>query len=144
MPVGGPTTHQYLAMRPRAGGAEGPDGLHYELDFHEPLRNVAGVLHGGAAVLIVEHAGLLAAADLGVALPAADELDVHFLAPGLVGPYTCRVQAAAGVGAGGRRVLAVELHDAGRGDRLVAFGFTGVVPGDVPTRPARSVPDAGR
>ena len=30
---------------------------------------------------------------------------------------------------GGRQVLAVEVRDAGRDDRLVAYGFTGAVPG---------------
>ena len=130
VPTGGPTTHEYLQLRPVPPDERDPDdaALLYELDFHEPLRNVAGVLHGGAAALIVEHAGLVAAEDLGVPAPAADELDVHFLAPGLAGPFRCRVVPAPGVGAGGRRVFAVEVHDQGREGRLVAYGLTGVTP----------------
>jgi uncharacterized protein (TIGR00369 family) len=100
------------------------DTMSLALPFHERLRNVVGVLHGGAQMVLVEHAALLAAAEKGAVRPVVDDLDVNLLAPGTVGPLTLRARLAGSQP--GRMHFAVELADEGNDKRLVAVGLAGV------------------
>ncbi|HSS10097.1 MAG TPA: hotdog domain-containing protein, partial [Acidimicrobiales bacterium] len=92
--------------------------------FHETLRNVNGVLHGGGAALLVEQAARQAAATVDSASVAVvDSIDVHFLAPGLVGPFLATVQPLAGRSS---LVMAVEVTDEGNAGRPVTLGLVGL------------------
>jgi len=94
------------------------------LPYHTRLRNVVGVLHGGAQMLLVEQAALLAAVEHGATNPVVDDLDVNMLAPGLVGPLSLRARLA---GSDDHRMhFAVQLTDEGNDKRLVAVGLAGV------------------
>jgi uncharacterized protein (TIGR00369 family) len=123
VPGDGPPIDQLLGLEP-AVGADGRTG--YRMAFHETLRNVNGVLHGGGGSLVIEQAGRETATDAGLAPFAVDSLDVHFIAPGLVGPFFAAVEM---VGTpGGRHSVAVEVLDEGRNDRLVVAGLVGLGP----------------
>jgi acyl-coenzyme A thioesterase PaaI-like protein len=119
-PTDGPSMDEYMALEP--AGADGVRRL-YRLPFHERLRNVNSVLHGGGACLIIEQAARCAAMDLGLTPFRIDELDVHFLMPGLVGPFTATVETMPDEG--DRRILVVEVLDDGRESRRIAFGMAG-------------------
>lgn len=123
-PTGGPSPEEYIGLR-----RDGPRGAacRYRAAFHESLRNVNGVLHGGGACLITEQAARCAAADTGSPNTVFDSLDVHFLAPGVVGPFLAHVELVPATG--DRRAFVVELFDAGRDERRIALGvLTGHAP----------------
>jgi uncharacterized protein (TIGR00369 family) len=95
----------------------------YRIPFLETLRNVNGVLHGGGAAVLVEQAARRAAIDGGMERPAVDSLDIHYVAPGLAGPFVLVVEA---VGAGTAHVaMLVTMTDEGRDGRIVAVGMVG-------------------
>lgn len=92
------------------------------------LRNSFGALNGGVAAAIAAGA---AAASAGAPLGAVDEVSVHHLGQGRVGPIG--TVAAVELGDQHRAVLRVELRDLGSGDhaagavaRLVAVAHVGV------------------
>ena len=120
-PTDGPRPEDYVGIRPDADrpGAQGAT-YQYSTAFHESLRNVNGVLHGGGACLIAEQAARRAAVDDGSADTVFDGLEVHFLAPGLIGPFLARVEIVPPVAE--RRVFVVEVFDAGRDERRIALG----------------------
>lgn len=125
-PTEGPHPEDYVGLRPDADRPDGhrPDapGTHrYHTAFHESLRNVNGVLHGGGACLIAEQAARKAAVDDDTADTVFEELEVHFLAPGLIGPFVARVEIVPPTAE--RRVFVVEVLDAGRDERRVALGI---------------------
>lgn len=119
VPPDAPCMDDYLAIEP-IGVVDGRRA--YRMPFHEPLRNRTSVLHGGGHCLIVEHAARLAAADAGAHWPYADTLDVHYLSPGLVGPFEAYVDVAPSVG-GDHLAMSVEVIDAGRDGRRIALGL---------------------
>jgi acyl-coenzyme A thioesterase PaaI-like protein len=95
----------------------------YRIPFLETLRNVNGVLHGGGAAVLVEQAARRAMLDAGMDRPVVDSLDIHYVAPGLVGPFVVAVEA---VGARtGHVAMLVTMTDEGRDDRIVAVGMVG-------------------
>jgi acyl-coenzyme A thioesterase PaaI-like protein len=97
------------------------------MPFHEILRNVNGVLHGGGATLLVEQAARQVAAAVGGGSEAVvDGIEVHFLAPGLTGPFLASVEPLAG---GSSIVAGVEATDLGRGGRPIALGLVSFRPG---------------
>ena len=118
-PLGRAATDVYLGMA-RDSTRDG-HGAH--LAFHEGLRNVADVLHGGGLMLIIEHAALLAtgAEDLG---GDVDDLDVHFLAPGKIGPLRTRTSVTRHRDSG-RNFSVVEVFDEGCDNRLIGLGLAG-------------------
>lgn len=110
----GPSVDELIAME-RVGERT------YQMAFHEVLRNVNGVLHGGGACLAAECAARCAATDLGAPHPLVDGLDVHFLAPGLIGPFAAKVEGTPPQD--GRLAVSVELSDTGRDGRLIALAL---------------------
>jgi hypothetical protein len=87
------------------------------------LRNVNGVLHGGGAAVLVEQAARRAMLDAGAARPMVKSLDIHYVAPGLVGPFVLVVEA---VGRADDDVSTlVTMTDDGRDGRIVAVGMVG-------------------
>jgi uncharacterized protein (TIGR00369 family) len=108
----------FLALEP---GGESDGHVLFRMPFHEILRNVNGVLHGGAAALLVEQAARQVAtvADGGTET-VVDAIEVHFLAPGLTGPFLARVRPLAG---GSSIVAEVEASDLGNAGRPVALGL---------------------
>lgn len=123
-PSDGPRPEDFIALEADGHG----DGTsRYRMAFHESLRNVNGVLHGGGACLIAEQAARSAAADAGSAGMVFDSLDVHFLKPGLVGPFVAQVDVVPPTGE--HQVFVVEVFDAGRDERRIALGvLTGHAP----------------
>jgi uncharacterized protein (TIGR00369 family) len=118
---GGVPIDDFLALEP-AGEVDGRMLL--RMPFHETLRNVNGVLHGGGAALLVEQAARQAAATVDSASNAVvDAIDVHFLAPGLVGPFLATVQPLSERAA---LVMAVEVTDEGNAGRPVTLGLVGL------------------
>jgi uncharacterized protein (TIGR00369 family) len=119
-PVGVPID-DFLALQP-AGEISGR--LLFQMPFHETLRNVNGVLHGGGATLLIEQAAreaALLAAGSGTAV--VDAIDVHFLAPGLAGPFLASVEPVSGESS---VVTEVEVVDVGHRGRPVALGLVGL------------------
>jgi acyl-coenzyme A thioesterase PaaI-like protein len=116
VPGEGPPIDEFAAMAPAGPGR-------YRVRFIETLRNVNGVLHGGGAAVLVEQAARQAAVDAGMSRPAIDSLDVHYVAPGLVGPFLASVDAVGDPI--GRLSLLVNLTDEGRSGRLVTVGLIG-------------------
>jgi len=116
LPGDGPPIDEFLAMSPAGPGR-------YRMAFHETLRNVNGVLHGGGGALVIEQAARHGIADAGGRGAVVDSLDVHFVAPGLVGPFLASVEV---VGDGpGPRSAVIEVVDEGRAGRLVVMGMVG-------------------
>jgi uncharacterized protein (TIGR00369 family) len=108
----------FLALEP-AGEHDGR--MLFRMPFHEILRNVNGVLHGGAATLLVELAALrVATAVEGGTEAVVEAIEVHFLAPGLTGPFLASVKSLSG---GSSIVAEVEASDVGNGGRPVALGL---------------------
>lgn len=123
-PTDGPGPEEYIGLEP--AGRDGST-YRYRTAFHESLRNVNGVLHGGGACLLAEQAARCAAIDIGSADTAFDTLDVHFLAPGLSGPFLTHVEALSADG--DQRAFVVEVFDTGRDHRPIALGLlTGHTP----------------
>jgi uncharacterized protein (TIGR00369 family) len=117
------TIDRWLEME--VSGQEGDTTL-LALPLHMRLRNVVGVLHGGAQMLLVEQAALLAAAQHGSTHPVVDDVDVDMLAPGTIGPLTMRARL---VGAQPARMhFVIDLTDEGNDGRLVALALAGVTP----------------
>jgi uncharacterized protein (TIGR00369 family) len=115
---GGVSIDDFLALE-RTGESNGR--LLFRMPFHDTLRNVNGVLHGGGAALLIEQAAREAAG--GVARSAAvvvDAIEVHFLAPGLAGPFLASVEPLSG---GWSTVSEVEVNDVGKRGRPVALGL---------------------
>ena len=108
----------FLALEP-AGERDGR--RLFRMPFHEILRNVNGVLHGGAATLLIEQAArqVATAADPSTET-VVDAIEVHFLAPGLTGPFLASVRPLSG---GSSIVAEVEASDLGNGGRPVALGL---------------------
>jgi acyl-coenzyme A thioesterase PaaI-like protein len=118
---GGMPIDDFLALEP-AGEVQGRQLL--RMPFHETLRNVNGVLHGGGAALFVEEAARQAAAAVeSGGGSVVDSIDVHFLAPGLVGPFLATVQP---LSERSSLVMEVEVTDEGNGGRPVALGMVGL------------------
>ena len=118
---GGIPIEDFLALEP-AGEMEGRQLV--RMPFHETLRNVNGVLHGGGAALLVEEAARRASATMdGWDAGVVDAIDVHFLAPGLTGPFLASVEPLSG---GSSLVVAVQVADEGRGGRPIALGIVGL------------------
>jgi uncharacterized protein (TIGR00369 family) len=117
-PDDGAPIDDFLGLEP-AGGSDGR--VLFRMPFHEILRNVNGVLHGGAATLLVEQAARQVAtvADGGTET-VVDAIEVHFLAPGLTGPFLASVKPLSGRAS---IVAEVEASDLGNGGRPVALGF---------------------
>lgn len=116
-PVGGPDPSDYIGLV----AVEDAEGARcYRAPFDESLRNVNGVLHGGGACLIVEQAARRAAGDLGRRGATFDGLEVHFLAPGLTGPFDARVEPVPAESS--RWSFVVDVFDRGRDDRRIALG----------------------
>ena len=89
-----------------------------ELPVTDYVRNSIGALQGGAVVALVDAAAeSLAAARMGEGV-ATQDLQLHFLALGRVGPIRTRTRWLAGSPHEAR--LRVELVDTGQEDRLVA------------------------
>jgi uncharacterized protein (TIGR00369 family) len=120
VPGDGPPIDQFVTFTPVAvAGATRT----YRIPFLETLRNVNGVLHGGGAAVLVEQAARRAVLDAGLERPAVDSLDIHYVAPGLAGPFMLTVEA---VGAGtGHVSMLVTMTDEGRDGRIVAVGMVG-------------------
>ena len=120
VPGDGPPIDEFVTLTPV--GLEGATRI-YRAPFLETLRNVNGVLHGGGAAVLVEQAARRAVLDAGMAAPGIDSLDIHYVAPGLVGPFIVTVEA---VGGGTAHVaMLVTMTDEGRGGRTVAVGMVG-------------------
>jgi acyl-coenzyme A thioesterase PaaI-like protein len=118
---GGMPIDELLALEP-AGEAAGRHLL--RMPFHETLRNVNGVLHGGGAALLVEQAAREVAVRVGAPGAAVvDSIDVHFLAPGLVGPFLASVWPLAGRSS---VAIEVEVTDEGNGGRPITLGMVGL------------------
>lgn len=115
-PAGGPGPDALIGFEPVGA----PSGLRYVTPFDELLRNVNGVLHGGAACLLVEQSGRRAATEVGGGDVAFAGLEVHFLAPGLTGPFVTQVEVVPADG--DHRAFVVDVFDAGRDDRRIALG----------------------
>jgi uncharacterized protein (TIGR00369 family) len=117
-PESGVPIDDFLALEP---GGERDGRVLFRMPFHEILRNVNGVLHGGAATLLVEQAARQVAtvADGGTEA-VVDGIEVHFLAPGLTGPFLASVRP---LSAGSSIVAEVEASDLGNGGRPVALGL---------------------
>lgn len=113
----GPPIDEFLAMTSAGQSA-------YRMAFHETLRNVNGVLHGGGGSLVIEQAARHALADAGFAAASVHSLDVHFVAPGLVGPFVAAVERLGSLS--GPVTVVVNVTDEGRADRLIAVGLVGL------------------
>jgi uncharacterized protein (TIGR00369 family) len=117
-PENGVPLDDFLGLEP-AGESNGR--MLFRMPFREILRNVNGVLHGGGATLLVEQAARQVAAAVGGGAEAlVDAIEVHFLAPGLTGPFLASVEPLAG---GSSIVAEVEATDLGHGGRPVALGL---------------------
>jgi acyl-coenzyme A thioesterase PaaI-like protein len=89
-----------------------------ELPVEDYVRNSIGALQGGAVVALVDAAAESVAAARMTHGVATQDLQLHFLALGRVGPIRSRVRWLAGSPHEAR--LRVELVDTGQEDRLVA------------------------
>ncbi|HKA14777.1 MAG TPA: hypothetical protein VKH41_07155 [Myxococcota bacterium] len=89
-----------------------------ELPVSDYVRNSVGALQGGAVVALVDAAAESVASARMVEGTATQDLQLHFLALGRVGPVRSRTRWLAGSPREAR--LRVELVDAGQGDRLMA------------------------
>jgi len=120
VPGDGPPIDEFVTLTPvRIAGTTRT----YEAPFLETLRNVNGVLHGGGAAVLVEQAARRAVLDAGMDAPSIDSLDIHYVAPGLVGPFVVAVEA---VGTGTSHIaMLVTMTDQGRDGRTVAVGMVG-------------------
>jgi acyl-coenzyme A thioesterase PaaI-like protein len=99
------------------------------------VRNSFGALNGGVAAALAAQAAQLCAATRSGATMQVDDLAVHHLGQGRVGPVRTRARHL--LARAGREVVRVELHDVGStehgGDgRLMVVGHVGLSP--VPTR----------
>jgi acyl-coenzyme A thioesterase PaaI-like protein len=120
VPGEGPPIDEFVTLTPV--GLTGATRT-YQAPFLETLRNVNGVLHGGGAAVLVEQAARRAVLDAGMEAPVIDSLDIHYVAPGLVGPFVVAVEA---VGGGTAHVaMLVTMTDEGRDGRTVAVGMVG-------------------
>ncbi|HEY1278909.1 MAG TPA: hypothetical protein VGF22_04495 [Acidimicrobiales bacterium] len=120
VPGDGPPIDEFVTFTPI--GLAGATRT-YQAPFLETLRNVNGVLHGGGAAVLVEQAARRAVLDAGMEAPVIDSLDIHYVAPGLVGPFAVAVDA---VGGGTPHVaMLVTMTDEGRDGRTVAVGMVG-------------------
>jgi uncharacterized protein (TIGR00369 family) len=89
-----------------------------ELPVGDYVRNSVGALQGGAVVALVDAAAeSVASARMGEGV-ATQDLEIHFLALGRVGPVRSRATWLAGSRSDAR--LRIELVDRGQGDRLVS------------------------
>jgi acyl-coenzyme A thioesterase PaaI-like protein len=89
-----------------------------ELPVEDYVRNSVGALQGGAVVALIDAAAESVAAARMSEGVATQDLQLHFLALGRVGPIRSRARWLAGSPREAR--LRVELVDAGQEDRLVA------------------------
>jgi acyl-coenzyme A thioesterase PaaI-like protein len=120
VPGEGPPIDEFVTLTPVGLAATTRT---YRAPFLETLRNVNGVLHGGGAAVLVEQAARRAVLDAGMEAPMIDSLDIHYVAPGLVGPFVVAVEA---VGGGTAHVaMLVTMTDEGRDGRIVAVGMVG-------------------
>ncbi len=120
VPGEGPPIDEFVVFTPV--GVAGATRT-YRIPFLETLRNVNGVLHGGGAAVFLEQAARRAVLDAGTARPVVDSLDVHYVAPGLMGPFVLVVEAV-GTATGHVSSL-VTMTDEGRAGRIVAVGMVG-------------------
>jgi hypothetical protein len=85
------------------------------------LASTSASLHLGPIHVAFEAAAMELAAELtGTLAVQAEDWDVHFVAPGTVGPFLVRAEARAGHG--GRIVTRMTLADEGRDNAIVASG----------------------
>ena len=89
-----------------------------ELDVVDYVRNSVGALQGGAVVALVDAAAEAVAATRMAEGVATQDLHVHYLALGRVGPVRTRTRWLAGSATDAR--LRVELVDTGQRDRLMS------------------------
>jgi acyl-coenzyme A thioesterase PaaI-like protein len=89
-----------------------------ELAVEDYVRNSVGALQGGAVVALVDAAAESVASVRMVEGAVTQDLQLHFLALGRVGPVRTRTRWLAGSPDGAR--LRVELVDTGQNDRLVS------------------------
>src|SRR4030095_3037353 len=89
-----------------------------ELPVGDYVRNSVGALQGGAVVALVDAAAeSVASARMGDGI-ATQDLEIHFLALGRIGPIRSRAIWLAGSYSEAR--LRIELVDSGQDDRLVS------------------------
>jgi acyl-coenzyme A thioesterase PaaI-like protein len=99
----------------------------YALDLHEGVRNTSNALLGGAAALLIETAAQRSVSQRLRRGAVATGLEVHFLAPGRVGPIDATTTVLRSAGPGGWLVR-VQLVDRGADDRLMAVALVTVQP----------------
>jgi len=89
-----------------------------ELAVEDYVRNSVGALQGGAVVALVDAAAESVASARMVEGAATQDLQLHFLELGRVGPIRTRARWLAGSPLDAR--LRIELVDTGQGDRLMS------------------------
>lgn len=95
------------------------------MEVAERLRNPWNILHGGAVAALVDAAAIAAAGT--TARPAVTtDVVLQYLRPVRVGPAEART--AVRRGPGGRRLVEVEVSDAGAGGRRTAWAMATTVP----------------
>lgn len=97
--------------------AEGADASTTTLQLDDRLRNPWGILHGGAASVLLDVAAVRAAQ---LADAAARDTVVHFLSPIRTGPAEARCTVVGDRPDG--RLVRVAVHDVGNRDRLCVLG----------------------
>jgi uncharacterized protein (TIGR00369 family) len=102
----------------------GDGGAVIELDLTDDVRGPGGSLHGGVLASLMDVAGALAVTRTSSRVGATSALSVSYLAGARVGPIRAAAEVLR-VGAS-HGVAEVRVHDAGKGDRLVAVGHVTV------------------
>ncbi len=98
-----------------------PAGGVVEIDNHEWVRNSFRTLNGGMVATLAELAGEQAArVALGDEGVVAADLDLHYVGQGGDGPIRTRAEPLRA--SGSEAVCRVSVHDAGKGDALMAIG----------------------
>ncbi len=91
-----------------------------ELDLTDAVRGPGGSLHGGILGSLIDVTGALAIARAAERPGATSALALQYLSGARVGPARAEAEVLrVGTGHG---VAEVRVHDAGKGDRLVAVG----------------------
>ncbi len=102
------------------GANRDPDGWRLP-PLSRKLASTSASLHLGPIHVAFEAAAMELAAELSGNLAVqAEDWDVHFVAPGTIGPFLVRADARAGQT--GRIVTRITLVDEGRDDAIVASG----------------------
>ena len=91
-----------------------------ELDLTDDVRGPGGSLHGGILGSLIDVTGALAVTRQAERVGATSALAINYLSGARVGPVRAEGSVLR-VGAN-HGVAEVRVHDAGKGDRLVAVG----------------------